>query len=123
MSDTIQSAEKLSIEIWLQCVKGQSILGEDFNQKKAIELIEADRAAIRADEARKQAERFAWISVKDRLPKDSHHVLCCHGKSPCFVGYLWAGEWHDLDMGMRDPTHWMPLPEPPDSPADLEATK
>jgi len=83
-------------------------------------LEEKKRKALAALSRLSAGKVEPWVSVKDRLPEDSRHVLCCHGKSPAFVGYLWAGEWHDLDMGMRDPTHWMPLPPPPITPSGKE---
>lgn len=56
-----------------------------------------------------------WISVKDRLPEDDSHVICCtvtkKGTKNIIIGYYMDGAWR---CGMNsNVTHWMPLPEPP----------
>ena len=63
-----------------------------------------------------------WISVKDRLPKDGRRVLVF---IPVYLAELrvnigkyssWRNIWYVGDMcgvGGTQPTHWMPLPEPP----------
>lgn len=71
-----------------------------------------------------------WISVKDRLPKDTNDVMVYIG-DVIAIGYIDAdGEWDIspvpdmvsepdqlsswLDSRLiKPPTHWMPLPEPP----------
>ena len=61
-----------------------------------------------------------WISVKDKLPENTDHVLCCTvnkaGKQNIVRGYYDAesngGMWA---CGMNNNvTHWMPLPDPPE---------
>lgn len=75
----------------------------------------------------------SWISVKDRLPKDQKPVIVNvpphnDGKES-YIGYVGmayytysinGGMWCGTDgnlygaIGMiREPSHWMPLPEPP----------
>jgi hypothetical protein len=118
----IQSAATNNIGGFLDSLV--DLISEDAGQDewiKAGELLEARDAAIRADEARKQAERYAWISVKDRLPETAEHVLLCNKSGSVFVGFYYDKEWTDLKLGLRDPTHWMPLPNP--FLADLEAPK
>lgn len=63
-----------------------------------------------------------WIPVGERLPEDGQRVLCY---DPCiceddwiarvaFIGGKFVGESSDgQPMYDYDPTHWMPLPEPP----------
>jgi len=61
-----------------------------------------------------------WISVKDRMPEDGKEVLFCDGSS-IMVGRYNGDEkfWELTDANMIayavDITHWMPLPEPPES--------
>lgn len=62
-----------------------------------------------------------WISVKDRLPAYEVDVLVIDKLKDQDVACLekrWtdapAGWWVDLiGCGRFYPTHWMPLPEPP----------
>ena len=66
--------------------------------------------------------KMDWISVKERLPNQSMHVLVYpvhtfDDKSDPRVEYSWFnGEVFTLDEGwnpLDGVTHWMPLPEPP----------
>jgi len=56
-----------------------------------------------------------WISVKENLPDNTDHVLCCTrtkaGKQNVVIGYYMDGMWR---CGMNsNVTHWMPLPATP----------
>lgn len=63
-----------------------------------------------------------WISIEDRLPKDTiEFVLVTRTggvsqNSTMEANYI-DGEFHIWRMGLnqvyKKPTHWMPLPEPP----------
>ena len=61
-----------------------------------------------------------WISVKDRVPKNSGHYLVVHrnkhngNTSTAIEAYIKCriGEWWSNDY-VYDVTHWMQLPEPP----------
>ena len=65
-----------------------------------------------------------WISVKDRLPKKGQYVLCVFETGYMVVACIyekdedvvfWRAQTDDgweCDMD-SEPTHWMPLPEPP----------
>ena len=60
-----------------------------------------------------------WISVKDRVPKNSGHYLVMHrnkhtgSTSIAIETYIKCkiGEWWSNDY-VYDVTHWMPLPKP-----------
>ena len=67
------------------------------------------------DAAIKTLDRMTWISVKDRLPENDNHVLCCtetkKGMKNVIIGYYMNGAWR---CGMNsNVTHWMPMPELP----------
>jgi hypothetical protein len=57
-----------------------------------------------------------WIPVAERMPEDRTVVLAWNGKRVAF-GYVSDGSWIDTLYGWcipGGPSHWMPLPEPPE---------
>lgn len=58
-----------------------------------------------------------WIPVTEQLPKTGERVLVCIGA--VFEAFIDdAGKWQryysaPLNEVLGEPTHWMPLPEPP----------
>ena len=66
-----------------------------------------------------------WISVEDRLPERDEYVLLSIAGSHTYKGaYIrawgFSGDFFNLEdsdgegnVRLCDPTHWMPLPEPP----------
>lgn len=60
-----------------------------------------------------------WISVKDRLPDECTHVLV-YGEFGVSMAFLYGDNkhWYIADTEdwdeVREVTHWMPLPEPPE---------
>ncbi len=59
-----------------------------------------------------------WISVKDRLPESSGSYIVYSGKSgTVFTAHFWARDnrWSGRSLNLTI-THWMPLPEPPETP-------
>jgi hypothetical protein len=65
------------------------------------------------------AIEMEWVNVADGLPDDDTIVLMhIPGEAePVWTGFLSSisGEWVDPDSMrlMKQPSHWMPLPEPP----------
>ena len=64
-----------------------------------------------------------WISVKDRLPEECGVFLVCGNRGGIYTAEFrkfsdFGGEyphWHKLNSKNHhcEPTHWMPLPQPP----------
>jgi len=57
-----------------------------------------------------------WISVNDRLPQEWQRVLVCNVAEEWTTAadYRERG-WTMHGEGIRPPTHWMPLPAPPET--------
>lgn len=94
---------------------------EPITKQQAIDLANRLQAFIGIAGASlysKEVERLpsCWISVKDRMPRESDPVLVW-GNGFIEVGWYgetlgrWMSENFDYDEG--EVTHWMPLPEPP----------
>ena len=88
-------------------------------------LITIDGVAVEA--ANKLAPE--WVSVSERLPEDRIAVaVFVQGDHPAdrsvTVAHMFQGHWRcpyfgeefleDVSIVMGKPTHWMPLPEPPE---------
>jgi len=58
-----------------------------------------------------------WISVKDRLPSDEQDVIVTDGKNvlQTFYAIYDSGISWGTSRWVGEITHWMPLPEPPQS--------
>lgn len=56
-----------------------------------------------------------WISVNEKLPEKRRHYLCITKLGSYGIWYWDIQRWTDGDGLMRDPSHWMLLPAPPDA--------
>ena len=72
-------------------------------------------------DAGREENKPRWIPVTERLPEDLTRVIvfCEDGVSYGLCEHLIADdeevvEWHDFLLYPITPTHWMPLPEPPE---------
>lgn len=59
-----------------------------------------------------------WVRVSERMPKEEDRVLLY---SPDWgpltairIGYVYEGRWYDESDRVKNVTHWMPLPPPPE---------
>ena len=69
-----------------------------------------------------------WIPVTERMPQPFQAVIVCRkkGKGEYVVeqGFKDVGDWWKVyGTRTKNVTHWMPLPEPPEAEAVLEAQK
>ena len=63
-------------------------------------------------------DQHEWISIDDRLPEKFTHVLCLYPSknygSNIVVDYMESDRGYFAEQfKYGSPTHWMPLPEPP----------
>ena len=96
---------------WGRGVKA-AILAEKQTETALVEAI----AELEAENARLKAER-RWIPVSERLPEDGEVVWLWDGNNLGMGYYLvLSGCFMDRDTPLRriKPTHWMPIPEPPE---------
>lgn len=69
--------------------------------------------------AQLEAAQPKWISVKEKLPEndDNYLVFTSDRNDAVIATYYGDGEWLEYDLTNLIPlvTHWMPLPEPPET--------
>lgn len=69
-----------------------------------------------------------WIPCSERLPEKNVEVLAYSPYWGKIVVAMWGGEywleqWTDDDLEQSEITHWMPLPEPPESEVQDDETE
>ena len=82
-----------------------------------IDDVDALRAALRDRDLGEAVEVQGWQPI-ETAPTDGGEVLVYVGKSyvgGCVVAVKDTnGDWLDWDGDVWEPTHWMPLPTPPE---------
>ncbi len=64
-----------------------------------------------------------WISVEDRLPEDYEKYLLLLDNGRITIGWYHEGAMQFVEDGIviiNIVTHWMPLPEPPETKGETE---
>lgn len=98
----------------------------DEQREKVMERFKALSETVVTDELIEELDRLAeaearknWQSI-ETAPKDGTSVLV-------YDGHIWIAEWYETNDRIKgwwaqdhscNPTHWMHLPEPPNSEAD-----
>ena len=85
-----------------------------------VEYVNGEQIDALAAKLNEMQYRLArWIPVEERLPEMGARVMVGHAVD----GWVGIGErvltgtylhWEDDGEDLHEPTHWMPLPEPPD---------
>jgi hypothetical protein len=83
------------------------VFDEEYEKRR---IITADFTAIKM--VAKGYRKQEWISVEERLPKDSERVLVYGEKGICFAT-RYKRDWLTPMRYNGEITHWMPLPAPP----------
>ena len=89
----------------------------DFCDDPLSELVAADaRIEELEDElAEAQSKILRWIPVGEILPEDGRKVLAFDEHLPIVQTARRHGSYWDCEgLDFLKPTHWMPLPEPPE---------
>lgn len=54
-----------------------------------------------------------WISVEERLPEGDQQVIAYHSAWGVEITQWYQNRWRYIGLGEDEPTHWIPLPNPP----------
>ena len=80
-------------------------------------------ALIREAADRLDTMQREWVSVEERLPEEKQRVIVRCERVGTSVGWILWGNWMtDIGPGAGKVTHWMPLPAPPETKEEANAT-
>ena len=77
---------------------------------------EATEQAYKNGYEQGKKDSLKWIPVSERLPEKGETVIALGSRGGVYTAqYKGSIYWHKLNARchMCEPTHWMPLPEPP----------
>jgi hypothetical protein len=64
---------------------------------------------------------YKWVSVKDKLPPEDEAVLAWNKQGFPMID-VWSGKMWGCAWTVDEISHWMPLPQKPESEDDAEWT-
>ena len=83
-----------------------------MNTEERIKKQEATNAHLR-DRVRVLEALRGWMPI-ETAPKDGTRVLLSIREDGLTIGYYCGGAWIYQESSWHNPTHWHPLPEPPE---------
>ena len=96
----------LKMESCVQAELMAKVQAERDELRARVEELGRENSAIRGEAA------MGWTKCSDELPLEDMRCLVSHRRGRVDVMSFLAGMWFYKGR-MGDPTHWMPLPEPP----------
>lgn len=116
----IEKATNPTIEETIKYLQGM-IFPQDFSSR-TLRAVAINKMCIQALQAQSE---LRWIPVAEMLPVENGRYITCDGKGNIHIFDYYTECIYPFfitpnDRHFYQPTHWMPLPEPPKG---LEETK